>query len=1684
MLQIDLKKKFTSVNFEEVISNYWKCSFLEENIEFDLSKLEWIAIEQITFLISWINHLVDSNKKVTIVLQNSNDIDTLDPKFKKRQICLDYLLIDWGFIILLDKSVQITSGNIKTTREPKKSIPYQEVGTIRYDAATFDNDFYELYETEFINFINYIEKEIKENTLLNYFDNHFLHYSIIKEFYSNTCQHAYIDSINQKCFFSLNSNNKIKKLFGDILENKLIERYSERPIEEQSFFKNKNGKFINTSFIEFTFVDFGGGIVNTLRDKYRYDQISLLSDKLSPSHNKQNEDTRILEYAFLLFTSKYELGKDFEMHNYIPRGLYIIKDIVKRYGGMIIARSKKGKVIYNFNNNFLPDEIVFRENDFCDNIGEGFPGTSITIILPSREKENISKYKTNIQTTRNILPTTHFINLLNYLNAISSKEIITNQIDEIKKKVLFLEEFFRKVCTDFLNFKSSNGDFVLIDFAGIEKSNQDIFNKFIYFLAYCPLISDKINVCLFNVIDRGINYALLSGEKEIKKSKGFFVKPIPCIYPDLTVNWIGIQDRAFEIRVNEVWKENLSKNETFSDIHHLTGSVLKILFEENGKTVFAINVQSYFKIIELIYDHHKSFIVNELTDNGIQFNELKNEDHNYNIVLNTKLDKESGVQRAYLTSNGKYQKEFLTFIEKLYIREYRRLISTYFIFNLFWNNLSDEDENNLKETSKVLTVTLSSQLLGKEFTDIMNELELTNTKISLIPLSNYYDFNNEEPFTEIHKTDKIIVVNDVISTGNLSRKIIKSVKEKDAKITSIITIIDSRTDEDKKNEITVKIISLLDKEVKKFTDNPFDSDAIWINPILNAPTTMSREKSNPESILKAPQEFVNFFQNDNIFKVGYFQQNTRHLTYYLQTDLFFREEQKNGFPIISNIIETLKERIVSEKNLSLENDINDLRRINQTYVSQYTQTKEKYNLNEVKHNSIIKSFIEIDNLLIEQLEKHKQYSVFEKQSNQFIDFIFYPFLSSVSEIEKNLNPISYSLKGNHSIEIFPLPRIMTPRGWRFSFPPKFLNFHTKDKSALILDDGSCTGETIIQMIDSLSFLELNEIFVLSIFGRLEDFQREFLSRIKQVKVKDKNKAYKVIPVSVYFGTHFHIPVYNKNNHPINLENKEMETIENIYKKSDNELPTHLIGYIEKRKKEISNPLNPQNSDSQYTIIPKDVLRRLMFVVRDLVGNFDSYRLFKEDEVGFNKTKANKQLLGNLKDILKQRQGVNALIAVLIQEPYLVDTIRRIYPEILFDEKEPQNLKAFIINELNNDFNITNIEYLEFYLVGLYTVDYEAYINFNFIIYLLDKIDSLSPNNSHLFNYLGYFFSTILFKTRPKFSEESYFNAKLLLQKLYLYINDKGLHGKKYASLFKELYNESLIAIDKFPSNSNVKLIYKIMRYYQRQVSNHDGKSKPRHPNFYSEIGSITNRLGVYLDHVPSSEDKNKILKDLIDVVDKTNKRLFTDLKPVLIFLERFYLNYSFGVDIPECIKLLNEFDILQTSLNNEENFISKRLAANNIKNLLKWLEKFNDVFFLLKSDLPKFFINSKTNLLQLVQNTLKEHEIHNQFCDIKLLIPSDIILEIHPYLLGLIFYELIENKYNHAKDTSAEISYSENDKEIKILYCQSGPFEDDINENGLITIRDIVRRYGGITSLKPKPNYEFEITFNKEIKIN
>ncbi|MFL5752068.1 MAG: hypothetical protein ACJ76F_01575, partial [Bacteroidia bacterium] len=542
-MTIDLGTKLTSINFDIFIKENWNNSIASETkaIDFSFKRLEWIGYEQLTFIIGWIDRLVAAKKTVNVYLQESSDIANNTEVFNKREKCLKMLLVDWRFQSLCKNATFIGGGINPKGNNISKNIPFEHIPTIDYNLNTFEEDFKSQYDKHLSSFKSYSENEFRANTDLSYFDNHYLNYSIIKELYSNVCQHAYqSDQFDSKCYISLSHSKKIGSDYqGQYLQRLLAARYSERPPEEKNYFINLKGEYSNRSYLEFTFLDFGEGIASTLKNKYNSVSLENISPKLAPAHSNQNLETRVLEYSFLLFSSKYEFSEDLRIHDYIPRGLYIIKDIVKRYNGLLIARSKKGKVVFDFSKSQVGDlgsNVRYRSNDFDEQICN-FPGTSISIILPTKnaERKENTDYRSNISSN----PEFEFVNILKLYSKFN-KHIIAESQKEFEKR--FYEDFFNSLCNTLGDYNNRNEHIlVCFDFAGVSHQNTRFYSKLIYFLSYSPLINEKVNAIMFNVLDKGIKIAQVELEQQ-SQSVGFFPHVIPCIHPDLEVSWIGIHE--------------------------------------------------------------------------------------------------------------------------------------------------------------------------------------------------------------------------------------------------------------------------------------------------------------------------------------------------------------------------------------------------------------------------------------------------------------------------------------------------------------------------------------------------------------------------------------------------------------------------------------------------------------------------------------------------------------------------------------------------------------------------------------------------------------------------------------------------------------------------------------------------------------------------------------------------------------------------------------------------------------------------------------------------------------------------------------------------------------------------------------------------------------------------------------
>ncbi len=290
-----------------------------------------------------------------------------------------------------------------------------------------------------------------------------------------------------------------------------------------------------------------------------------------------------LEYAFLLHSSRHPFEKQIEVNEYVPRGLYFLLDIVKRYKGMVVARSNNGKIVYDFSTSptiqgavkFLPIE----ENTF-------YPGTLISIYIPAEKKQGAVKLNAVQRILHhkqeNIKRELHYINVSDLQKQAINTYKFENHFKDPELNKLYnlifeslnetLDEFNKKPCV------------LYIDFAGTESSAID--HKIYYYLTNTPKINENTSVVILNGTDKGI---LRDVQDSIIKSNDFICRPIPCVFNNNEVIWIGIKNIEDEKTLNQLWKNIESRQSIaasdFSDTNSLSGNVIKIDWVDKPRNV-------------------------------------------------------------------------------------------------------------------------------------------------------------------------------------------------------------------------------------------------------------------------------------------------------------------------------------------------------------------------------------------------------------------------------------------------------------------------------------------------------------------------------------------------------------------------------------------------------------------------------------------------------------------------------------------------------------------------------------------------------------------------------------------------------------------------------------------------------------------------------------------------------------------------------------------------------------------------------------------------------------------------------------------------------------------------------------------------------------------------------------------
>lgn len=668
-------RKFTSISINKYLPDLNKSmSGKHKQVVFNLEKIEWVSVTGLTFLFGWIRQL--NKRKVEIEIKFS-DFSSLSDETQKQRIISLYVW--WEMYKLFKDSPKTESSyfNIGSEMEKfytqKKNLDgphWKRVIPFKILKSSFPSDQYIIRDkiksdvSDLFSLNKDVIQLLQENTCYDPFENELLSDVIVTELYLNSILHAYPakiqKSLTSECYFAAilssirtaeDRKRFVKEKDGREISNRQAEFENKNILksnylkelepDERDFFyrfgKENNNDFIrNESLVEFAYIDFGNGIPNTLRKSFQENKDIEWYIRNLNSINKDyiNEDSKILEYSFLPSSSRNPLNINLDLHQYFPRGLYYLIDIIRRYKGQIVCRSNYGRIVYDFSSDLeIRKAIRFYENSHKSKTKnlEYFPGTFFHITIPATAKRINLKpvsYFEKSEIKKEVCSKCSY-DYISFNKIIDDTRNIETTIASQNQSIY--ERAFKELYES-LTINESVLKIVIFDLSG---SIDNINNKFFYFLMNYPLINTLNNVAviypepddklpfdnIFNVEykDFSNNLSKMQLGTEVQNEK--LLKPIPCILSNNKVAWIGINNIEDEKLLNALWvypdsdSDVLSQDYKTKDLYEISGNILTVKINEaSRRQVISVCVPNLDEIFYTVVDEliPKNFILNLL----------------------------------------------------------------------------------------------------------------------------------------------------------------------------------------------------------------------------------------------------------------------------------------------------------------------------------------------------------------------------------------------------------------------------------------------------------------------------------------------------------------------------------------------------------------------------------------------------------------------------------------------------------------------------------------------------------------------------------------------------------------------------------------------------------------------------------------------------------------------------------------------------------------------------------------------------------------------------------------------------------------------------------------------------------------------------------------------------------------
>ena len=1456
-----LPKKFTDRELDEFIDSIYK-NFVTspaDNYFFDLTEVEFIGNQELLVLSALFKSFIDSgiDFKVSFFKEGISTRE-IRPRVKRQIIQFWDVWKIWK-VVPRDsyyKYFGIDGNSVQRLQEelnyyPKLSELYNRHGVTPFVCLDYINNYNEIDTQGLINPIynlnSVIEDLLSSNNCRHPFTSNSLSTIVTEELYLNFLDHSLKSSFEKfqlMAFMSISfqsklDENKISK--EDIQVRKKLNFQTECLDETLNFFfDKKTKKYKNNPYIHFSFLDFGQGIVNTLKEQFTSEHEKVKS---------KNLESDILQYAFNHNSSRHPIFHEKnKLEQFIPRGLFDALTIVRRYKGLMIVRSNFGKILFDFSS----ESDLNKAFSYFGNNQLFFPGTLISIYIPAIEdasKLNVSSIK----------PEINFVKV----KPDHKKYISVNEI--VSKLKVTKEELYGKLLHDLKKAICDRKEHSLafVSFKGCQIDKR-IIKKTIYFLLTDYDINHQNNVVILNppaksIIDEIATEILVLNDA----LKNYKIHPLPIVEfdesnEDLNIRWLGIYDDADKKLLNDLLYEQYSiAKSDLKNPANVSGHLNE--FDSYG------NLISNFPNRKDIINFYR--IENDiLTSKQVEKLLIK-----HNCIK--KDDKES----LYLCNGNYYQKDYV---------ELNNLVNDKSDCNTITQLLYSKLKggiNNIKEF-KFIGITTTSH-------KILKSLESQNiiTKDDYISLDNYHTFENDLNDEIIDSAKKYILICDVISTGFLTQRLNTRLAQLGTKIEYIAVVTSIlhptfKTTESFLKDYESRIFFLHQYPILKFMRNELGSEIfskkiIRINPHTNIPIRLSINETN--------------FNESIIF----------------HTSINYSEFQ-NEITIQNKFLDSINENAIHVGFYKFNNVIHP-----------YFFNTEK----------ILKEFSED---LLKEVFKKINNPAFDKEKIQ----VFYPRKSGIDFF--NFTQLKSVLK-NQLIEEIEIERFGTPEGWRFPHNTDYLSAKIENNFCFILDDGSCSGDSLIQMIDEISFYDAKEIVLLCIIGRVLDHKREFFSRLSKIKVKNG----KSISISIYFVTHWHIPTYYLDENPNIKETVWLNDIINLQNTPQS---------IKKIASSIAREIKPKSDtvfkDHKYLPRYKDTNRipkKELLIVREELGKVIGYRLYKESFNFFDCFIKKYQKPNKADDHFKE---IELLCATFIYEPYLYDKIVGVLPDVT------ERIESFVDNLIFSNEKI--------YDKLTFIWNKKDIVHLFFIVFKNEKlIEKLTIER---------------FKQLIEFTQQVDLTINYILYKLLKYfpLNTFQFADRKFDSQIKDLIIK--LKDDNTIPNKEVKKYYNFITSlpsrgdFNSQLSQLKANyAKQKEQEFHDEKKSFNHNISELIvtirELIVEIKNNRPLQTSNISTIQKCWFKIYDFVNPILTFsssFTEFLMPYTFH-------ELVNQTTSLREMVGFIEDMIfssyESLIDLEKLENIKKYATKIQ-LDFELNSTFHQVIENHQSNLFELISN--------------------------------------------------------------------------------------------------------------------